>query len=208
MIGTRTPLLLPLVALAWLLPPPTLLAQAWRPYAFEGTEHFRYDIQSTEKDGTKKSGYFTLDIEKEGEERYKVAFASKLGESESSSSTTATADELAGKLMMTVLMSGSEAGAILGMTLFAPTMPMMFMGMSDLEVGSGWSRTDNGKPISFKVEAKETIAGVEGYRCVFREAEQVKYLQVIAPDVALPLKTEMADDDGSRYVAALTEYGK
>jgi hypothetical protein len=184
-----------------------LAAQAWKPYSFKGTEHFKYTIESTEKGGEKKTGFFTLDLKPTGEDQYKVSFESKLGENEASSSTTASSDELAGKLMMTMMMSGSEAGAILGITLFTQALPMIFMGMSDLDVGSGWTRTENGKEISFKVEGKEKIAGVEGYRCVFREADQVKFQHVISPDVALPLMTEMVDDDGSRHVSKLVEYG-
>jgi hypothetical protein len=196
-----------LALLPCLLPAPDVVAQAWKPYAFAGSEHFRYEIESV-KGGEKKAGFLDLRIEKLGEDRFKVSFESKLGDSEASSSTTAAANELAGKLMMSMMMSGSEAGAILGMTLFTQALPMMFMGMTDLEVGSGWSRSEGGKKISFKVEAKETIAGVEGYRCVFREEGRVKYLQVIAPEVALPLRTEMNDEDGSRYVATLSEYSR
>jgi hypothetical protein len=182
-------------------------AQAWKPYAFEGNEHFKYDIKSVEKD-KEQTGFFTIDIEKTGEDKFKVSYSSKLGENEASSTTTSTADELAGKLLMSLMMSGSEAGAVLGATLFTQAMPMMFLGMTELEVGSGWSRTEEGKKISFQVESKETIAGVEGYRCVFREDDQIKILQVIAPDVALPLQTEMVDDDGKRYISKLVEYSK
>jgi len=182
-------------------------AQAWKPYAFQGSEHFKYAISST-AEGKESSGFFTLDITKEGEDKFKVAFSSKIGENESSSSTTATADELAGKLMMAMIMSGSEAGAIVGATLLAPALPMMFMGMADLEVGSGWSRTEEGKKVSFKVEAKETVAGHEGYRCVFREDDKVKFLQVIAPDIPLPLRTEMADEGEDRFLASLIEFNR
>ena len=186
---------------------PSVQAQAWKPYAFEGTEHFKYDIKSVQ-DSKETTGYFTLDIEKKGEDKYKVSYSSKLGDNEASSTTTASADELAGKLMMSLMMSGSEAGAILGATLFTQALPMMFLGMTDLEVGSGWARTEGGKKVSFKVESKETVAGVEGYKCVFREENKVKYMQVIAPDVALPLQTEMVDDDGMHYTSKLVEYKK
>ncbi len=182
-------------------------AQIWEPYAFEGSEHFKYDIKSIEE-GKELTGYFTIDIQKTDEDKFKVSYSSKLGENEASSTTTSTADELAGKLLMSLMMSGSEAGAVLGATLFTQALPMMFLGMTELEVGSGWSRTEEGKKVSFKVESKETIAGVEGYRCVFREDDEIKILQVIAPDVALPLQTEMVDDDGNRYISKLTEYKK
>lgn len=184
-------------------------AQAWKPYTFKGSEHFKYAIKSI-KSGEEKSGFFTLDIEKKGEDKYKVSFSSVLGENEASSSTTTTADELPGKIIMSLMMSGSEAGSVLGATLFTPMLGMMFMGMgaADLEVGSGWSRTEEGKKVSFKIEAKENIAGHEGYRCVFREGDNVKYLQVIAPDIGLPLKTEVVDDDGSRYISELVEFKK
>ncbi len=180
-------------------------AQAWKPYDFKGTEHFRYDIKSID-DGEEKTGSFTLDIEKKDEEQYKISFASKLGDSESSSSMTSTPDEIAGKLMMSMMMSGSEAGAILGVTIFTPALGMMFMGAQDLEVGSGWSRTEDGKKVSFKIEEKETIAGQEGYRCVLREEGRIKYLQVIAPDIGLPLVTQMNDDDGTQFEAKLVEF--
>lgn len=180
-------------------------AQVWEPYSFKGGEHYKFIIESSEK-GEKKTGSIDLNIAKAGEDKYKVSFESRLGDNEASSTTTATADELAGKLMMAMMMSGSEAGAILGATLFTPALSMMFLGMSELEVGSGFTRTDDGKKVSFKVESKETIAGIDGFRCVFREDGNVKYMQVIAPDMALPLKTEMIDDDGSRFASKLVEY--
>jgi hypothetical protein len=182
-------------------------AQAWKPYAFQGTEHFKYNLKSIEN-GEEKTGSFNLDIAKSGEDKFTVNFSSKLGENEASSSTTANGEELPGKIMMSLLMSGNEAGAVLGATLFAPMMGMMFMGMADLEVGSGWSRTEEGKKLSFKIEAKETVAGHEGYRCVFKEDEKTSYLQVIAPEIPLPLRTEVTDNDGNRYVSELTEFKK
>jgi hypothetical protein len=184
-----------------------LFAQAWKPYGFRGGEHFKYDVTST-TDGETKAGHFTLDIEKAGEDQFKVSYQSVLGEDEASSTTTSTADELPGKIMMSLLMSGNEAGAILGATVFTPVLGMMFMGTSDLEIGSGWSRTEEGKKMSFKIEDKETVGGQEGYRCVFKENDEVKYLQVISPDIGLPLRTVVIDDDGSRHESKLVEYSK
>jgi hypothetical protein len=201
----QTEMSLILFCLISLSSPSVPFAQAWKPYDFKGTEHFKYDIHST-KNGKEEAGYLILDIEKKGEDKYKISYESKLGDSEASSSTTSSADNLAGKLMMSMMMSGSEAGTVLGSTLFTQAMPMMFMGMTDFEVGSGWSRTENGKKLSFKVESKEKVAGLEGYKCVYREDGMVKYLQVIAPDVPLPLQTEMTDEDGSQYKAKLVEY--
>lgn len=180
-------------------------AQGWEPYTFQGTEHFKYDIKSVDN-GEEKTGSFTLDIEKKDEKQYKISFASKLGDSESSSSITATPDEIATKLMMSMVMGGSEAGAILGVTLFTPALGIIFASDQDLEVGSGWSRTEGGKKESFKIEEKETIAGHEGYRCVFREDGRIKYLQVIAPDIGLPLRTQMNDDDGTHFELKLVEF--
>jgi len=182
-------------------------AQAWKPYTFQGTEHFKYDLKSV-VDGVTETGSFTLDIAKAGEDKFKVSFSSVLGENEASSSTTASLDELGGKIIMSLMMSGSEAGAVLGATLFTPMLGMMFMGTTDLEVGSGWSRTDGGKKMSFKIEAKEKIAGQEGYRCVYRQGDDLQYLQVISPDVGLPLKTEVTDEKGRHYAAELAEFNK
>jgi len=182
-------------------------SQACKPYTFQGTEHFKYAIKTT-SDGETRTGHFTLDIEKAGEDKFTVAFNSVLGDNEASSTTTATADELPGKIMMSLIMSGNEAGAILGATLFTPMLGMMFMGTSELEVGSGWTRTEDGKKISFKVEEKETVSGQEGYRCVFREDDTIKYLQVISPDIGLPLRVSVTDDDGSTHESELIEYKK
>ena len=181
------------------------LAVTWKPYDFQGTEHFKYEIRSIKED-QKKTGFFTLDIEKKEGDQYKISFSSKLGDSEGSMSTTAPANELAGKLMMSVMMSGSDAGSVLAMTLFTQNLTMMFMGLNDFEVGAGWRRTEGGKKISFKIESKETIADQEGYKCVLREGDQIKVLQVVSPEVPLPLRTEMTDDDGSRYEAHLVEF--
>jgi hypothetical protein len=183
------------------------VAQIWKPYTFQGTEHFKYNLKSASK-GEEKTGSFTLDIEKIEGEKFKVNFSSKLGENESSSSTTASADELPGKVMMSILMSGNEAGAVLGATLFTPMLGMMFMGVNDFEVGSGWSRTEDGKKMSFQIEAKETVGGFEGNRCVYKENDQTRYLQVISPEIPLPLRTEVNDEEGNRYSSELVEYRK
>jgi hypothetical protein len=182
-------------------------AQIWKPYTFQGTEHFKYDLKSV-VDSVTLAGSFTLDIAKAGEDKFKVSFNSVLGETESSSSTTASLDDLAGKIIMSLMMSGNEAAGVLGATLFTPMLGMMFMGTEDLEVGSGWSRTDGGRKMSFKIEAKETIAGQEGYRCVYRQGDDLKYLQVISPNVGLPLKTEVTDEKGHHYTALLVEFKK
>lgn len=182
-----------------------LTAQAWKPYEFKGTEHFKYDIKST-SGGETRTGHFTLDIEKAGDDQYKVSYRSVLGENEASSTTTSTADELPGKIMMSLIMSGNEAGTILGSTIFTPVLGMMFMGTSDMEVGSGWSRTQDGKKMSFQIEDKETVGGQEGYRCVYKENDVVKYLQVISPEIGLPLRTVMTEEDGSRHESKLVEF--
>ncbi len=182
-------------------------AETWKPYDFKGSEHFKYSIKSIDGD-QEKTGHFTLDLKKIEENKFKVSYSSALGDNESSSTTTTTADEMAGKIMMSLMMSGSEAGAVLGSTLFTPMLGMMFMGGADLEVGSGWSRTEEGKKMSFKIEAKEKIAGQEGYRCVFREGDNLKYMQVISPEIGLPLRTEVVEDDGKRFISELIEFSK
>jgi hypothetical protein len=181
--------------------------QTWKPYTFKGTEHFKYSLKTIKGD-EEKTGQFTLDVAEAGEDKYTISFSSALGENESSSTTTSTAEELPGKILMSLMMSGSEAAAVLGTTLFAPTLGIMFMGGGDLEVGSGWSRTEEGKKMSFKVESKEKVAGIEGYHCTLREDDKVTFSQVIAPDIGLPIKTEMVDDDGNRFISELIEFKK
>jgi hypothetical protein len=183
-------------------------AQAWEPYNFKGTEHFKYAINSTEE-GVEKTGTFSFDTVKQGEDKYKVSYSSLFGEDEFSSTTTATKDELAGKIMMSLMMSGSEAGAILGVTIFTPALGMMMiLGGGDLEVGNGRTWTEKGKKMSCKVEAKEKIAGLEGYKCVYREDGEIQIMQVIAPEIALPLHTILVDEEGSRFEAKLLEFKK
>jgi hypothetical protein len=183
-------------------------AQTWEPYNFEGTEHFKYAISSTEE-GVEKIGTFSFDVVKQGEDKYKVSYSSLLGEDESSATTTATKDELAGKIMMSLMMSGSEAGAILGATIFTPALGMMMLlGGGDFEVGNGRTWTDKGMKMSCKVESKEKLAGLEGYKCVYRENDEIKNMQVIAPKIALPLHTMLVDEEGSRFEAKLIEFKK
>jgi hypothetical protein len=181
------------------------VAQAWTQFSFKGTEHFKYSIKSIQN-GEEKTGFFTLDVQKVGDDKYKVSFSSALGENEASSSVTSTLEELPGKLMMSMMMSGSESGIVLGATLFTPVLGFALLGGSDFEVGSGWTRTEDGKKLSFKVEAKDNIAGREGYRCVYREDDKVKYLHVIDPELGLPLKTEITDDDGNHNIVELVEF--
>jgi curli biogenesis system outer membrane secretion channel CsgG len=162
-------------------------AFTWGLYAFKGTEHFRYDASETEG-GQSKNGYYTIDAQPAGGNRYRLTVDGRLGSDAYGSSVTLAPNE--GIPMMQLASLGPVA-----MALFSPMWGFLFMG-HQWEVGSYWTTTQNGKTSSFKVESTCQYAGVNGLRGVLRENQQVMVDMCVSPNVGLPLAVTMNDEEG------------
>ena len=177
----------------------------WNLYDFKGTEHFKFDVKIDEEEEEIKEGYFTLDLEPEGEET-KLKFKVDLdGNTYESTVTVDDKEEIMGSLMGQMMFNPTASS--LSFTLFAPWMTMFFMG-AGFEQGTNWSFTDDeGTKVSFSVEDDCEHAGIVGTRAIMKENDEVRSEICISKDVALPLKIYFADEDeGGIFEITLTEY--
>ena len=162
---------------------------AWAPYQFRGTEHFRYDVILTE-DGDTETGFYQLDLEPAGAGQVRMQVSGQLGD-DSYSSTVTTGTGTQG--MMMGYPQFMTMGPI-GIMLFNPMSWMMLQGRQ-LTLGDGWSSSQGGDSMEIRVESQCSHAGQSGMDVVFRENGTVRTQSCLAPDVALPIRVSMHDDD-------------
>ena len=175
---------------------PVAGAFAWVPYAFKGTEHFKYDVvQGAGNDAQR--GTYTFDATPAGNGRVRLMVDGTLGEDRYQSSVTVGPNEGIPPMALAGL---GPVGAML----FAPTWAMMFGGR-EWEVGSFWSMTQGGETTSFKVESPCQAAGVSGLRGVARRNNAVALDMCVSPQVALPLALTMGDE-GDTMSLKLVEF--
>ena len=162
---------------------------AWAPFQFRGTEHFRYDVRQTE-DGDTETGFYQIDLEPAGAGQVRMQVSGQLGE-DSYSSTVTTGTGTQG--MMMGYPQFMTMGPV-GIMLFNPMSWMAIQGRQ-LTMGDGWTSSQGGETMEFKVESQCRAAGQNGMLLVFRENGQVRTQSCLSPDIALPIVTSMHDDD-------------
>ncbi len=180
----------------------------WKPYAFKGTEHFRYTLTQQEPDGTKTTGTYVIDIQKQGE-KYRIHFEGNFGDNEGTFTTTVEdPDEIGGILMFQTLMNPWLAP--LSATLFANffgTFAFAGITMGNWEVGTaGKFKDDSGNTIEYAIPDECTYADQTGRHLVVKTNGKVTYELCVAKDVALPLYQKVVDDDGGFTELKLEEY--
>lgn len=182
----------------------------WKPYAFKGTEHFKYQITQKQEEET-KTGEYVIDLSREGEQ-YRIRIQGRFGGNEGSFSTTVSSpSEIGGTLMGQMFFNPWVAPVTL--TLFTPTLLMLPFGgltMGSWEIGSHWKHKDeSGNEVSVEIPSACEHAGKSGRKLVVKENGEVVYETCVAQGVALPLYVKFRNkDDGSLYEAKLVEYSE
>jgi hypothetical protein len=161
----------------------------WAPYQFNGTEHFKYDVNQTE-DGSTETGFYQLDLEPAGPGQVRMQVSGQLGD-DSYSSTVTTGTGTQG--MMMGYPQFMTMGPV-GLMLFNPMSWMAIQGRQ-LTLGDGWSATQDGETMEARVESQCQAAGQSGMLLVFRENGVVRTQSCLAPNIALPITTSMHNDD-------------
>jgi curli biogenesis system outer membrane secretion channel CsgG len=180
---------------------------AWSPYAFRGTEHFKYDVVQTEG-RDRATGFYQLDLQpgaNPGQVRMRVQ--GKVGDDEYLNTVTvpvAQQGAQAGTMGMTMGYQQFMALGPIGITLFNPG-TWMFLYGHELTVGDEWSQRSGGDSFSVKVETTCSHGGQSGLLVIMRENNVVKQESCVAPGIALPLRVLIVDDD-DRMEMTLTEY--
>lgn len=177
---------------------------AYAPWQFRGTEHFRYTVSASERNGQPQSGFYTLDLTPAGGGAIRMNVVGQLGTDSWSNTVTIQPQQAQGAgafMTFAPLMSMGPLGA----TLFSPASMMMFQG-HQLTMGDGWSSSSRGETMSVRVEARCAYGGQGGLNLVTRHNDRVVMETCVAPDVALPLRSLVQGDDGERFELILTEY--
>ena len=170
-------------------------AKKWEPYQFKGNEYFEYKILLEDE----QEATYILDIKesseksKSGEEVFEVSYTTK---------GTLTKDELGAE---TAFGLWGVYGISLNMLVINPAYAFFFSQM-DLKVGEKMNFFGAG---IIKVIGKEKIAGREGFVCqLFHADEEDKMIAewVIDPDLALPLRSKIFDDNELQGQIELVKY--
>jgi len=173
-------------------------AEKWQPYQFKGNEYFEYKI-ILEEDEEKGEATYILDIKesseksKSGEEVFEVSYTTK---------GTLTKDELGPE---TAFGLWGSYGISLNMLVINPAYAFFFSQM-DLKVGEKMNFFGAG---IIKVIGKEKIAGREGFVCqLFQVDEEDKMIAewIIDPDLALPLRSKIFEDNELQGQIELVKY--
>ena len=170
-------------------------AKKWEPYQFKGNEYFEYKILLEDE----QEATYILDIKesseksKSGEEVFEVSYTTK---------GTLTKDELGAE---TAFGLWGVYGISLNMLVINPAYAFFFSQM-DLKVGEKMNFFGAG---IIKVIGKEKIAGREGFVCqLFHADEEDKMIAewIIDPDLALPLRSKIFDDNELQGQIELVKY--
>ncbi len=173
-------------------------AEKWEPYQFKGNEYFEYKIL-LEEDEEKGEAIYILDIKESsekstsGEEVFEVSYTTK---------GTLTKDELGAE---TAFGLWGVYGISLNMLVINPAYAFFFSQM-DLKVGEKMNFFGAG---IIKVIGKEKIAGREGFVCrLFQADEEDKMIAewIIDPDLALPLRSKIFEDNELQGQIELVKY--
>jgi len=169
------------------------VADSWTPYEFSGPAYYKYRIV---QHGTDEVVY-ALDVQR---------------------------SELPGKLRVTTttesLMDEEDlkGGAVWGASPILTMAPMLMLGnpmfsglISQMDLAVGTKRDFYGAGYA-EIVSKETVAGVEGFRCelYMKDGEKtVKQAEItVHPDLALPLRSLVYDDGKPKFEMTLLEYRK
>jgi hypothetical protein len=172
----------------------------WTPYAFTGSDHFKFNISLT-KGEEKSEGMYILDLKKGKEDDMTMHIKGEWDKNTFESTVTVSEDDLFSALIGHMIMN--PAAAPLLVTLFTPYWSTYLAGR-DWKIGSGWEVTSEGESASFKVVEECKHAGIKGLRGVLKQNEETLIETCVSPDVALPLAINFKGDES--YSLELIEY--
>ncbi|HBY57151.1 MAG TPA: hypothetical protein DEG96_04745 [Candidatus Atribacteria bacterium] len=169
-------------------------AGKWEPFQFRGNERFEYKIL-LEEDEEESEVIYILDIKKseKDEDVFEVTYTTK---------GTLAKDELGPE---TAFGLWGVYGISLNMLVINPAYAFFFSQM-DLKEGEKMSFFGAG---IVKIIGKEKIAGREGFICqLFSAEEEDKMVAewVIDPELALPLRSKIFEDDELQSQIELIKY--
>lgn len=146
-------------------------ARTWEPFAFEGNESYRYQIQWGNGEG--ETAFYELRLRETEEGDYSVKYSTEARISPA---------DLSSQL---VYGFWGGYGPSLHFIFLNPMYEMLFQQL-ELRVGERMSYFGQGL---MEVTGTENIAGRQGYVCKFYEGDELVAEWVIDPDLAMPLRS-------------------
>ncbi len=172
-------------------------AEKWQPYQFRGDERYEYKV-TWKQNGEKKEAIYALELKKtdqktgEGEDIFEVTYINK------------------GTLSREQLESGaffgfwSLYGISLNILMLNPAYSFFFTQM-DLKIGEKMNFYGAG---TVKVIAKEKVGGREGFVCQLFQEDKLLVEWVIDPDLAMPLRSRVFEENKLQSQIELVKYSK
>ena len=186
----------PVLVLSLAVSQPVAAQNAWRPYEFNGTERFNYEVEFTQR-GVLQEGHLTLEFTEQDGRTWVTVDAAVGDMSCRGRSPYSTIQNVQQAIMMQCFTMAPIMAA-----LYTP-MWEMFMGRT-WELGSRWSKGSGDQGRSFEVTDVCEYAGVQGLLAVVN-AEGNRIESCVATDVALPLAMSM-DQEQLQVAIRLTEF--
>jgi hypothetical protein len=166
-------------------------ALTWRPYAFSGTEHFRYAVSVAI--GEPQTGFYDIDASPAGSGVVQLVVKGQIGDRSYSTVAMFAPNQ---PFPAAALMQLGPAAVLF-------TGGSMFMNRS-MQLGEEQSSVSAGRTMTTKFESTCQYAGVQGLRGVTRQDGVVTMDVCVAPNVGLPLAVTMGSRRGSTpYVYAM-----
>ncbi len=187
---------IPILVLSLAVSRPIAAQNVWRPYEFNGTERFNYEVELTQQ-SVLREGHLTLEFTEEGGRTW-VSLDAAVGALSCSGRAPYSTSQSAQQAIMMQCFTMAPIMA----ALYTP-MWGMFMGRN-WELGSSWSMGSGDQGMSFEVMKVCEYAGVEGLLAVVKAAGN-SIESCVATDVALPLAMSM-DQEQLQVAIRLTEF--
>ena len=171
------------------------VADSWTPYEFKGPAYYKYRI--TQHGSETQEVVYALDVQQ----------SEQPGKLQVTTTTQSLVDE-----------DDLTGGVVFGASPLLSVAPMLMLGnpmfsglISQMELVVGTKKDFFGAGYA-EVVAKQTVAGVEGFRCELHMKDgetMVKQAEItVHPDLALPLRSVVYDDGEPTFEMTLLEYRK
>lgn len=168
----------------------------WDPYEFQAGEFYRFELfEAGSRVG--EVSWEVLSRSADGQSVTVEVSGTVDGES-FSTTTTGTPETLYTSLLM------NPAGSMVFVALYSPFVGA-FQGET-LAVGEGWSFSDGGTTVSYRIERTDSIAGRDVFVAVVRENGTPLWETWVDPELAFAAKTIIYDEGTVDLEVRLVEY--
>lgn len=177
-------------------------ADTWTPFQFKANDQFEYRIQ-IQKDGQMKElGLFSLSVNGTNDQHLKFTWRIEENGTKTSDTFESSINQLSGKILVNMMVGGSELAEIVTQNLFAPTLEMQYR---NLTLREGEQVNRRGSSAELSVGASQHIATYDGVLVSYREKGELIFEHVINKDMPLPLRVKAFDKDGNEIVCELVK---